>query len=241
VTPNISIGTSNWQHPEWLGTFYPADLGLDAWLNFYANAFSHVEISESFYELPERARLLHWLEATPDSFVFTLTAPRTITHGKKLKNCENQTNQLLTRLDGMEHRIKNVLFRLPTHWHCNLRRLEVFLSRLPTNFRYVLEFGDASWYTEPVYAVLTEHNATLCIQDSDVVSSPLVSTADSVYVRLNGPKARKTASYHVQTLRSWGVKARGWQRKSKQVFLSFGGAMPSAALKNAQRMRHYCE
>ena len=241
MTSPISIGTTDWEHPEWQDAFYPAELEPSDWLAFYASAFAHVEIGESLYGLPERTTLLRWVENTPECFRFTLTAPRTITHYKKLKNCENQINQLLTRLDGMQHRIKNVLFRLPPRWHCNLRRLEAFLSRLPKTFRYVLEFGDVSWYVDDVYTVLREHNAALCIHDHGGVTGPLVSTADLVYVRLNGAKSVTTASYHPQTLRGWGVKALGWQRKSKQVFLSFGGAMPSAALKNAQRLRRYCE
>ena len=241
MTASINIGTVSWRHPQWQDSFYPFGMEKQDWPGFYAQNFSHVEIEESLYGLPDRAALSQWLSSTPETFYFTLTAPRTITHYKKLKNCEVQTSQMLTRLEGMEHRIQNILFRLPAGWRCNLRRLEEFLTRLPSTFRYLFEFDEASWYDEPVYETLRQHNAGLCIRDNDGQTTPLVSTTDLVYVRLSGDNQANKPNYHPQTLRGWSVKARGWGRKSKQTILSFGGPHPSVALKNAQRVRRYCE
>jgi len=33
---NIRIGTSGWHYPHWVDRFYPAELGSQHWLEYYA-------------------------------------------------------------------------------------------------------------------------------------------------------------------------------------------------------------
>lgn len=236
---NIFVGTSGWQYKHWRGPFYPDDLAQDEWLVHYAQAFSCVEINNSFYGLPERHLLRSWLERTPPEFRFTLMAPRTITHYKKLKNCENQVSTLFTRLDGLGDRLGPVLFQLPPRWRCNARRLRSFLDTLPEHFRYAFEFRDTTWHCDEVFELLGEYRAAFCVFDINGVTTPLASTADFVYVRLHGPAGTHTGNYHPQTLRGWAGRARGWLRKQKNVYLFFDNDERAYAARNAQRIRRY--
>ncbi len=235
----IQLGTSGWQYPHWQGVFYPKGLARRQWLGYYASQFSCVEINNSFYRLPESASFEKWLEATPAEFRFALKAPRIITHYKKLKSCENQLDVLLTRLARLGERIGPLLFQLPPRWRCNTRRLGAFLERLSGPLRFAFEFRDPSWHCREVYDLLRAHRAAFCIFDKDGHTTALETTADFVYVRLHGPTDAHTGNYHPQTLRGWAVKAKGWQREGKDVFLFFDNDAGGYAAKNAQRIRRY--
>jgi uncharacterized protein YecE (DUF72 family) len=36
---SIQIGTSGWHYPHWVGHLYPAELGSQEWLKYYARHF----------------------------------------------------------------------------------------------------------------------------------------------------------------------------------------------------------
>ena len=94
------IGTSGWHYPHWIGRFYAADLAPDAWLAHYARHFDTVEVNTSFYRLPTPGTIVHWLDATPDHFVFAAKASRFITHLKKLRQPEATLPPFLEVLTG---------------------------------------------------------------------------------------------------------------------------------------------
>ena len=238
MSETINVGSNCWNQQALHEVFYTQGCERSSWLEHYASVFNHVEINESFYKLPSREQILTWLQATPDDFQLTLTAPRTISHYKKLKNCETQLTQMFTRLNGMEDRIHSILFCLPQHWRVNLRRLSEFLERLSSAFRYVIEPGDNSWLNDDVFAVLKRHNIALCLRGETWARRSLATTADFVYVKLTSNPSSATGRYHPRTLRGWAFKAKGLQREGKRVTFSFSGADPVAATKNAIQLRN---
>lgn len=235
----VLLGTSSWRHRAWQRHFYPPSLEERDQLAYYAEQFGCVEISESFYRLPEHHTLAHWVEETPNDFRLALVAPRTITHYKKLKNCENQIDTLFTRLRGLEKQIGPVVFRLPPGWQCNLRRLEEFIQRLPDNFRHVFEFQDTSWHTPEVYRLLKNNRAGLSMPSHDDSAQVMTTAIDLIYLRLYSPKNSTTGIYHARTLRGWAGRIHGWTRKGKTVYVLFDGENRNAMLKNAQRLGRY--
>src|ERR1700730_14134953 len=66
----IRLGTCAWSFQEWRGSFYPADLPPDRWLEFYSRYFPAVEIDSTFYKAPAEATIRRWAESTPASFRF---------------------------------------------------------------------------------------------------------------------------------------------------------------------------
>ena len=68
------------QLPGVEGHFYPADLPASKMLPYYASRFRTVEINYTFYRMPTAKAVDGWLAATPDTFRFTLKAPKRITH-----------------------------------------------------------------------------------------------------------------------------------------------------------------
>src|SRR5690349_9546919 len=74
----ISVGTMGWSYTDWNGVLYPDGAENQEWLRLYARTFDTVEIDSTFYGTPRRSVVTHWLQSTPDSFVFCSKVPRTI-------------------------------------------------------------------------------------------------------------------------------------------------------------------
>jgi uncharacterized protein YecE (DUF72 family) len=47
-----------------------------------------------------------------------------------------------------------------------------------------MEFRNRSWFEEPIYALMREHNVALCIAESEELTVPEVFTANFAYYRL---------------------------------------------------------
>ncbi|MCX7613646.1 MAG: DUF72 domain-containing protein, partial [Caldimicrobium sp.] len=85
---SIFIGTSGWSYASFVGVLYPKELAYKDWLRFYAQHFNTVEINVTFYRKPRPSTFQRWYEETPPEFVFSVKAPRVITHVKKLRDVE---------------------------------------------------------------------------------------------------------------------------------------------------------
>src|SRR5688572_8437688 len=84
----IRIGISGWRYKPWRGLFYPKDLPQRCELEFASGIFPTIEINGSFYSLQRPESYAAWYEQTPEDFVFTVKAPRYITHILRLKEVE---------------------------------------------------------------------------------------------------------------------------------------------------------
>lgn len=235
------IGTSGWQYQHWKGMFYPVDLKIQDWLAYYSQHFDCVEINSSFYGMPRTDAISRWCSCVPPEFIFSLKAPRRITHFKKLKNCEPELEELFQRLDEFGSHRGPVLFQLPPRWRCNLRRLESFLDKLPPGHRLVFEFRDPSWHINEVYELLTSRSITFCIFDSGGFTAPLMADTDLIYIRLHGPGTTYASNYRAPKLRVWVDRAHAWNRRSKEVFLFFDNDERGYAVKNGTRTKGLLE
>ncbi len=191
------VGTSGYSYKEWLGHFYPEKLPANAMLRYYAEHFATVEINNTFYRMPAEAMLARWLEEVPEHFVFTLKAPRRITHEKRLREAESNVAEFLRRASALGNKLGVALFQLPPYLKKDLPRLRDFLELLPVDKRVAFEFRHASWQDDEVYEALRARGAMLCVTDTDEGDTPFVATSDCGYVRL-----RRT-HYDDADLRAW--------------------------------------
>lgn len=77
----VVVGARGWQHNEWEGTYYPADLPAQWRLPYYANDFSGVLVPEWEWRQVSPAELRRWREDTPEGFAFFLEATDPGAHG----------------------------------------------------------------------------------------------------------------------------------------------------------------
>jgi uncharacterized protein YecE (DUF72 family) len=207
---DIRIGTSGYNYPEWKGSFYPADLPTSKMLAFYASRFRSVEINYTFYRMPTAKVIDGWLAETPDSFTFTLKAPKRITHDRRLKDAGEIVRGFCDLAGGLAGRLAAVLFQLPPNMKCNLDVFDAFLETLPPRLTAAFEFRHESWHDEAVFSRLRARNLALCFADTADKTTPLVDTADYGYLRL------RDEGYQPADLARWasvlGEREGRWQR-----------------------------
>ena len=111
----LLTGTSGYSYKEWLGHFYPEKLPASEMLRYYAEQFPTVEINNTFYRMPAESMLAQWSEQVPDHFVFTLKAPRRITHEMRLREVESNVAEFVRRAGALGNKLGVLLFQLPPY------------------------------------------------------------------------------------------------------------------------------
>jgi uncharacterized protein YecE (DUF72 family) len=181
---HVFVGTSGYNYPEWRGTFYPEKFSTDKMLAYYAERFPTVEINYTFYRMPTEKLLTGWAAGTPESFSFTLKAPRRITHDSKLQRCEELLEVFCRTARTLGPKLGTLLFQLPPTLKQDVPVLRAFLKLLPEGTRAALEFRHASWFDTEVFDALRSRNIALCVADSEKLHAPVEITADYAYFRL---------------------------------------------------------
>ena len=181
---NLFAGTSGWAYPTWKPGFYPARRPRPRFLDFYASQLTSVEVNYTFRTLPTATMLEGWLAATPPSFRFSFKAPQRITHFKRLRECHADVSRSSsTRSPPSAQPASSARSSSSSHPTSppTPPASHDFLAapRLPRNRtrQLAFEFRHASWFSEETYDILRDHNAALCIAESDDLTTPEVHTA----------------------------------------------------------------
>lgn len=179
----LYAGTSGWAYPTWKPEFYPAGTPAKRFLEFYATQLTSVEVNYTFRALPTAKMLEGWLAATPANFRFSFKAPQRITHFKRLRECDDDVAQFVAALEPVRQagKLGLLLFQLPPNFKADAELLSGFLAtaalRAANAPRIAFEFRHDSWFSDATYSILREHNAALCIAESDDLLTPEVHTA----------------------------------------------------------------
>ncbi|HKO20231.1 MAG TPA: DUF72 domain-containing protein [Acidobacteriaceae bacterium] len=181
--PHVFAGTSGWAYPAWKPGFYPAGVSAKRFLEYYATQLNSVEVNFTFRKLPTESMLTGWLSAVPAGFQFSFKAPQRITHFNRLRNCEGLVTDFVSSVRPAQEagKLGLLLFQLPPNFKASPHILTDFLSipalNGPSSPKITFEFRDTSWFAEDVYALLREHNAALCVAETDDLRTPDVHCA----------------------------------------------------------------
>lgn len=213
----LFAGTSGFAYPAWKPEFYPEKLPQARFLSHYAQQLNTVEINYTFRRMPSASTLANWVEVTPAGFVFAVKAHQRITHIRRLKDAEPDTELFFKAIEPLRsaRRLGPVLFQLPPNLKCDVDRLSGYLKLLPPDIRYAFEFRNTSWLVDEVYALLREHRVSLCVAESEKLEVPEVITADFVYYRLRKP------GYSEEDLASIAARSRELLAAGRDLYLMF--------------------
>ncbi len=184
---SIYIGTSGWAYASWKPDFYPAKTPAKKMLAYYGTQLNSVEVNYTFRQLPTPKMLAAWLADVPESFRFSFKAPQRITHFRRLKECGEDLAALSAALTPVlrTNQFGLLLLQLPPNFKCDLERMKAFLTETRgSELRMAFEFRDPSWFTDETYALLSAHQAALCVAESDELITPRVRTAPFTCYRL---------------------------------------------------------
>jgi uncharacterized protein YecE (DUF72 family) len=181
----IYIGTSGFGYKEWKGIFYPEKIAPKEMLRFYSEHFNTVEVNNTFYHMPTEGLLPSWAGQVPDNFVFAFKAPQIITHLKRLRNVEEETEYLFRTLSLLDRKLGPVLFQFPKSFQADRPQLEAFLDLIPPNNSCAFDFRSPSWHGTEILDLLKERRCSLCLEDTDDnPTREITGTASWGYLRL---------------------------------------------------------
>ena len=209
----IYIGTSGYSYKEWKGTFYPEKISPKDMLRFYSERFGAVEINNTFYHMPTEGVLRNWAEQVPENFVFAFKAPQTVTHFKRLRNVESETEYLLRTLSTLGGKLGPILFQFPKNFRADPALLKDFLALMPLTMSFAFEFRSQSWLNGEIHDLLRQKGCSLCTTDSEEnPAEEITATANWGYLRLRRP------DYTDADLSLWAKKVLSQQWEKAFVF-----------------------
>ncbi|GBR26157.1 hypothetical protein AA0616_3145 [Komagataeibacter nataicola NRIC 0616] len=82
-------------------------------LEQYAAYFTSVEINSSFYRPHRRTTYVRWAASVPPGFRFSVKLPRTITHERRLVDCQALIERFAEETDGLGEKCGPILVQFP--------------------------------------------------------------------------------------------------------------------------------
>ncbi|CAI8960901.1 DUF72 domain-containing protein [Pseudomonas sp. IT-P258] len=236
----IHIGISGWRYTPWRGDFYPSGLPHKRELQFASRAVNSIEINGSFYALQRPERYAQWYGETPLDFVFSVKAPRFITHIKRLRDIHRPlANFFASGVLELKEKLGPVLWQFPPSFKFDAELFENFLDQLPHNteqaaalarqhdshvtghaslkahkkqpLRHAVEIRHDSFIDPLFVRLLKRYNTALVIADT-AGKWPYREdiTSDFVYLRLHGAETLYASGYTPQALKHWGERIEAW-------------------------------
>jgi len=232
---NIRIGCSGYYYKEWKDIFYPKGLPAKEWFRFYCQHFNTLEINSTFYRTPAKKSFQNWFELSPDDFLFSVKAPKFITHLKRFNIEPGELNQFYNLVsEGLQHKTGCFLFQMPPSFSYTQERLEQILKHLDPALKNVVEFRHISWWQQEVFDILRKHRITFCGQSypGNIPDDPVVNN-NTVYYRFHGKPVLYKSLYDKSTLVDV-FKQMG--KDNDETFIYFNNTWGESALINAKQM-----
>jgi uncharacterized protein YecE (DUF72 family) len=239
---SIYIGTSGYNYKHWKERFYPKEIPVKQWMEYYSKHFKTVEINATFYGHFKKTVFENWANRTPKDFVFTLKGPRYITHVKRLVDPKESIDYFLNEAVGLEEKLSLILWQFPPSFKLideNYERLENFLSMLP-KINQALEFRHKTWFDDKVFRLMDQKGVGFVINDSSRFPAQEIVTGNIAYVRFHGPTSLYSSEYSKEQLKEWSKKIKKYA-KDREVYCYFNNDNNAYAIKNAKELRTMLE
>ncbi len=172
-------------------------------LEEYQKSFDTVELNMSFYRFPSEAAVLKWRDETRPDFLFAVKMNREITHFRKLRNVSPTLSVFIERMRPLGDKLGPILVQLPPSLGFDPALLEQFLSSLPSDLNYTVEFRNKGWLVERTLDILRDYGVALCLVDAPNFKVREGVTAPFTYVRWHGTRPRYRGDYSEAEIREW--------------------------------------
>jgi len=232
----IRIGVSGWTFAPWRGLFYPPGLRRQHELHYAADAFSTLEVTDTFYGMQRAETFTAWRSQVPGYFVFSVRGPRLITHTLRLRNTETALAAFFASgLLSLGPHLGPILWQVPPNIAQHAERLEAFLGLLPEDtrqaadlvknhysgpqplyplapdrtrsIRHALSISADIMKNSALFNILRARNIALVRSDG---ATPVPDTADFIYCRLTAATQPQAGDYADTALADWARRIRAW-------------------------------
>jgi uncharacterized protein YecE (DUF72 family) len=198
---NIQIGCSSYNNRYWKGIFYPEDLPTSKWFDYYCQHFDTYEMNGTFYKFPTVRIFENWYKKVPEGFLFSVKAPKDITHFKKFVDCETLLADFYNFCEkGLKEKLGPILFQLPPSYNFTPERLHNIINSLDKKFQNVVEFRHQSWWNQEVWEALLQNNITFCSVSYPGLPEDILTQFPIIYIRFHGNKKLFYSGYSKEDL-----------------------------------------
>ena len=230
--PKIYIGCSSYYNSNWKPEFYPEGLAKNRWFEFYCEHFQTYEMNGTFYKAPTLKVMQNWYQKSPENFIYSVKAPKTITHLKKFKDCEDEINMFYTACkDGLKEKLGPLLFQLPPSFHYSLENLELILKNLDSDFKNTVEFRHESWWNQQVLEILEKHKIIFCNVSHPTLPDSISKTNKAGYFRFHGSPKMFYSQYNTEYLNEIISKIKN--NSFEEFYIYFNNTANIAGILNA--------
>lgn len=233
---NIHIGCSSFYNAKWKNVFYPENIPSAKWFEFYCQHFNTFEINATFYKFPTLRSLENWYKKSPDGFIYSVKAPKLITHIKKFVDCKPEIEEFYALCkQGLKDKLGCILFQLPPSFHYSPEKLDLIIESMNPDFKTAIEFRHQSWWSQEVYNQLAKNNISFCSVSHPTMPTDIIATSSVGYVRLHGIPKMFYSEYSQTDL----IKLHNAitdKNLFEQVFIYFNNTASEAGVLNAQEL-----
>ena len=256
----VRIGISGWRYVPWRGIFYPKGLAQRLELNYASRELASIEINGTFYALQTPKSFATWAEDTPDEFVFSVKAPRYMTHILRLREAATPlANFMASGLLRLGPKLGPILWQMPPSFRFDAETIEAFLALLPHDteaaaelaarhddkvkarawvktdakrpLRHAMEVRHDSFSTPDFVALLRKYKVALVCADTVKWPRLMDVTTDFMYCRLHGAEKLYHSGYRPEVLDEWAARIAAWASGKSEVEGRYVAAPPKAARK----------
>lgn len=206
-------------------------------LQSYAAVFPCVEINSSFYRLHRADTYARWRDSVPETFRFSVKLLRTITHEKRLQNCEQDLHEFLETARPLGSKWGCLLVQFPPSFACPGTRAREFFTLLRelVDTDIACEPRHASWFQDDVVEWMS--SAGIAYVEADPAVMPGSVQHDSTgliqYIRLHGSPTMYHSSYSEDYLADLARRLEAAHASGRQSWCVFDNTASGAAVDNA--------
>ena len=236
----IYIGCSGFHYKEWKNIFYPDGLAQAKWFQYYCEHFNTLELNVTFYKFPTEKSLEKWYIASPQNFMFSVKAPRAVTHFKKFCECEKMLTDFYTSLqNGLKEKLGCVLFQMPPQFVYSEENLQKIIANMNVSFKNVIEFRHASWWNQSVFKKLKSQNIIFSGISYPKLPDEVIKNTRDLYYRLHGVPVLYKSSYNKVFLQDLFKQIT--TGNTNEAWLYFNNTWGTAAIENGKFLQDYIE
>ncbi len=233
-TPTIHIGCAGWTIPR---EFYENFSASGTHLERYSRVLRCAEINSCFYRPHRPQTWTRWKDSVPDDFLFSVKAPKAITHEAKLNCCRKDLISFLEQVSFLQEKLGPILFQLPPSLQFNENAASKFLSMLREMYsgKVVWEPRHESWFAAEADNLLDRFRIARVAADPACASTggrPGGWNGLSYY-RLHGSPRRYYSAYTSDFLGKLAGEILHKNTQGNQAWCIFDNTASGAAMPNA--------
>jgi uncharacterized protein YecE (DUF72 family) len=141
------VGCPMWGNKGWVGKLYPKGVKAADYLSYYSQSFNTIELNSTHYRIPTHEISSRWYDMAAEGFEFCPKIPQTISHYRKLINCEEEIQRFADSVSLFGEKMGCAFVQLhPTFGPNLIRNLAWFLDTFPDSIPLAIEFRHEEWF-----------------------------------------------------------------------------------------------